>query len=323
MKLASRRIVFVIGLIITVLLLIGISNIYLWNNNSMSSITTSSSTTTSSTGGRIYFGALFYTWYTGGYGPGGWYNPQVNYVQNCNLSGDMGLEPSLGWYNSANMSVINQQLAWIKYANLDYVALVWDNSTQSNLVAQEFASTGFPFTFQIEQNLEGSASQLQSVANYIYNNYVTKYPNYFTYDGKPVIMPFNSNYDLSDPRFYVISLPNRTFAVHPHYDAMYECDPGYQANNLTIFQSQLERAATPANPSYPIVIIASFNEWHELSGIEPSSSSWVSPMTQNPPVSFWIGNQLYRMQNAQSWGMEDIDFLHSFLPTIDNATVTS
>lgn len=213
--------------------------------------------------------------------------------------------PLLGYYSSENESIIREHLDWAKMAAIDFLAISWSDSPKwyngktalaSNAVFDVDDRIGSPVKLAIMiEYWHGEFLNLSESANTIYVRYALR-PSYFRLYGKPLLFVYTLD-DYSPPtwndsRFTVRYIPrevpygrdtfiersiqNRTTyeftGVSPHKDNSHSDTSradGFYYSEIWNYVIQFSKLAADRTV---IVMIASFNEWWESTGIEPSAS---------------------------------------------------
>lgn len=135
-------------------------------------------------------------WFTTGFKPG----PGANNVLNWRLPRMFGLRPKIGYYDSADPSVIRRQLAQMRRAHIDF--LIIDvapadplrppvQAVIRQLRAQPAGVRRLSYCFQLETyGRTPSPEVLRAAADRIWKACGSD-PLYFRYKGKPLLMPFS------------------------------------------------------------------------------------------------------------------------------------
>ena len=140
-----------------------------------------------------------------------WYNQMYNF-------GTREAMPLLGRYSSTDPAAIDQHAQWFSEIGVDFLILDWsysapmsgkgnpgpDNTTRSNTDAlfaeyEKLSQEGKPHPYitimvgdpSDRTTYPGIQTAAQDEANYIYTNYVKKYPDiYYGLDGKPLLLTY-------------------------------------------------------------------------------------------------------------------------------------
>jgi uncharacterized protein YggT (Ycf19 family) len=209
-------------------------------------------------------GIYYYVWY--GKNSRHW-NDDV-----CNTVKDI---PILGYYDSYDSNVIKQHINWISDAKIDFLVISWwgRNSYEDKVarkVVKIINEMGNPIRFCliIERN------------RYIDFSYLGRFFNnsaYLMMNGKPVIITYQPHPNNQD-YYWINYLENN--------DEVYHIMPGYneahlgRKNPLAIPRGNgeyyRERWVEALEKKPHLVLIVSFNEFHEQTNIEPCHN-WESP----------------------------------------------
>lgn len=261
---------------------------------------------------KVEVGAYYYVWYDEGLGNRHWKR-------------DLGSEnvvdkPFLDYYNSCDSVVCRKHIHWFEQLGLDFAVISWwginsweDRATSVvfNITAQ-YAET-VKLAIMVEPfNETGSGYRYQEIYDYIYDNYVSKYPSvYYRYHDKPLLCFYNDPYLTLDGNVpgddgftsiivghqnYVDwiywgtpnKIVNKTINVMPRYDDSrvrspnQTIDPRYQEG---VYDTQWLKALNYAcEGKVDIIMITSFNEFHERTQVEPCFDN--TSYTTNPFLIF-------------------------------------
>ncbi len=145
---------------------------------------------------NVTVAVFYYVWYCGGLGGGHWNDSLITAVVD---------EPAIGYYSSANESVIEWQLRLMRDAGIDAVFISWwGPGTYEDRVAKEVFKLlpryGLKAAILVEP-FKGSGvldaitkygpSFWASILPYLEEEFISKYPDtYFRLGGKPLILTF-------------------------------------------------------------------------------------------------------------------------------------
>jgi hypothetical protein len=144
----------------------------------------------------VIVGAYYYVWYHNGNLSKHWNTPNVTVDTVIDL-------PVLDYYSSQNVTVIEQQLGWMKYAGLDFLIISWwgqgsyeDNSTKIVFdVVKNNASSWMKLVIMVEgfnDSLGADAYDFKTIYDYLNEQYLTPYNDiYLKINGKPLVCWFN------------------------------------------------------------------------------------------------------------------------------------
>ena len=260
-------------------------------------------------------GAYYYAWYsnpTGNYSRrgGNWTNP-------INSQSYATLQPELGFYDSGDPSIISQHVSWMQKSHIDFAAVSWVPPAFENFIdanVKKFAESGFPFLILMEPSPYSTPANWQKGLDQIYQDYVSEFPNFVKdASGLPTIVVFHYTLPalLQDKRFRFIYVqsPNppgsmRFEMLNPGFDDCYLGRPTCKSypHSMQNFVAGSRSVGTPydnigfdqaTSGKFNPVIIGTFNEWFELSPIQPCNLGYVNP-----------DGATYR-----SWGHEYLDWL--------------
>lgn len=268
------------------------------------------------------FGTFYYTWYSG--------NPD-NWVWGLPAEEATIHQPLLGWYDSEDPAVMGQHFYWMKMAQFQFAVLSSWNMNPSEVDHQTFV--GRMFFDRVDRWLRGtvmityrgnSVDELQSWADYIWDNYVAPRPQaYLKHVGKPLLIIYRGGdpwIPFYDTRFTVrwqavtnlpetetwwnynvmgyadhLSPQNAEYMVlipgadERHLVGKFGREPPapYHERSLEFFQVGLNRVAE-VEPE--LCVVCSFNEWPETTAIEPSADAWGTEYLDALPKRAVYGN---------------------------------
>ncbi len=241
--------------------------------------------------------AFYYPWYPSAWNQQG-YNPFTRY------------QPTLGYYNSSDTSVIAQHVAWMQQAGIQAAIVSWwgiGHSTDVNLhKALNMNNNGFKWAIYHEQEGTRDLTQDEIRTDLTYlETTAFNDPDYLRVDGKPVVFVYNTdNTDASVAERWVpvakefnVYLSLKVFGgyrtITPQPDSWHQYAPSsridHQAGYSTTISPGFWRPdeATPRLPrdetayaaavqqmatnNDPWQLITTFNEWGEGTAIEPST----------------------------------------------------
>ena len=250
-----------------------------------------------------------------------WYNPDDSASWEYPKIHD---KPVLGYYNSCDSAVIKQHLNWMSEARIDFLIVSWWgmynqtswNSFINNATYQIFKTaketvSNVKVCIMVEPfNETASGYNYTEIYNYVYSTFYMNYPTvYFKYEGKPLLLFYNSEYLTADGtvpednRFTVKIVghcdyaewiyddvatthkPNppipreRQIPVSPRFDDYYVRNPNctIDAKLEYLYVEQWERAVNLAQEGkIDIITITSWNEFPERTAIEPHYDSTAS-----------------------------------------------
>lgn len=112
-------------------------------------------------------------------------------------------EPLLGWYREGNVTVMTQQLDWMKRYGLDFVVFDWYWSKSNNKTNKEHAikaylkspsrsKVSFSILWANHAGVPESSEQMLIIVKYWIDHYFHE-PGYLYIDGKPVVFIFSAN----------------------------------------------------------------------------------------------------------------------------------
>jgi hypothetical protein len=145
-------------------------------------------------------GVFYYVWYDEGYGNLHWSDRMEWAVVD---------EPVLGYYNSCDSETIKQHFTWFEELEIDFVIVSWwgfYNQTEEvsfiNRAAHQVFQVADENTFNVKLailvepfNETENGYSFPQIYDYVYENFVSKYPNlYYNYTTKPLICFFNNPY---------------------------------------------------------------------------------------------------------------------------------
>ena len=254
-----------------------------------------------STADNVKVGIYYYPWYIG--------NWSANH-QNCIDT------PVLGGYDSSNASLIIQHLNWFSQTGIDFIIFSWwgkysssDNNTKLILEQIQSNYTNLQFFIMVEPfnsgwpeayNSANGTYNFPMIYGYIYDTYVSKYPNCFYLESKPAIGFYDdpsknltANGVPDDDRFstrligchadddWEYQVPDATqfrvcrdgeVSVCPRYDANgTQVDVNYTEG---LYLKQWSNAIDGVrNGTTKLVTIISWNEFAERTAIEPHIDS--------------------------------------------------
>jgi hypothetical protein len=205
---------------------------------------------------KLLVGAYYYVWYSSS---GRHWNDEI-----CNT---VRLHPILGQYDSRNSTIHKQHIEWAKYHGINFFAISWwGKNSFENKATLSFIQTlnniGNPIKFCIlaEKNLD---------LDYIYNTYAQN-PAYQKLNDKPLIIIWERRLGRgwSDSRFTILYFGDVPYVL-----------PGFDDRHLgrtkTLFiprnngETYKEQWKFVLEEKPNLVMINSFNEFHEETAIEP------------------------------------------------------
>ena len=246
---------------------------------------------------RVEVGIYYYGWYEEGHGSKNWREEEgsENAVD----------RPFLGYYDSTDPELCRRHVNWLRQLGVDFVIVSWwgpDTYTDESIsvlfdTVRQYGGN-LKLAVMVEPFREGKDGyNYKEIYDYIHGKYSFRYPSiYYKYQDKPLLCFYNApglteGGDVpDDDRFTSIivghlsyvdwvywSVPNkivqRTINVTPRYDdsrvrrPMQTIDPSYEDN---LYDKQWEKALVRAvNEEIDIIMITSFNEFHERTQIEP------------------------------------------------------
>jgi len=243
----------------------------------------------------IRVGVFYYVWYEG--------SKHSNVVD----------EPIIGWENywSNSSKTINWHLKWFKELDIDFVIISWwgpnnfiDNATKTVFKTFKEQSAQIQIAIMIEPFNESGTYNYTELYNYIYETYVSSYPEiYMRLYGRPLLCLYNGQNLTkdgkipSDNRFEIRIVGHEAYAnwlysrsyemkswenelamdgqisVMPRYDDTHfrspgaQKDPTYKEGYYDEQWSKVLKLAREGKVNY--VTIASWNEFAERTQIEP------------------------------------------------------
>jgi len=128
----------------------------------------------------------------------------------------------LGNYSSANITVIKQQLLWIRDLGVNFVVISWwgckendsygqfiDSNTRKVFQVAEDNMINLKFCIMVEPFLRNDSSyDYSEIYNHVYDNFVEPYPSIYYNDSQPLICFFN------DPNHHPGLTPNGTITYN-------------------------------------------------------------------------------------------------------------
>jgi hypothetical protein len=146
-------------------------------------------------------GIFYYPWFDEGLGSTHW-------NESSNVATTVVDEPLLGWYDSANATVINQHFAWFEELRVDFAVCSWwgpdsheDNNTK--IIFSTIDSSGNYSTklaimiepFNDTKFFSGTGEyNYDYMYNYVWDNFANKYPHlYEKRESKPVLFVYNGD----------------------------------------------------------------------------------------------------------------------------------
>jgi len=238
-------------------------------------------------------GTFYYPWFPETWGDGTHYHPQ------------------LGRYDSADAVVVDQHIAWMRYAGSDAgIASWWGPGTLTDsrisLLESRASGTGFKWTLYYEDEGWGNppAATVDADLGYIRRHYVRNHPQFLRVNAKPVLFVYGDAGDgcgmvnrwatANRGRFYVVlkvfpgfascsSQPNSwhqygpSTARHDFSPYSYTISPGFwfTPESQPRLARNLDRwradVAAMVASGADWQLITTFNEWGEGTAIEPAS----------------------------------------------------
>ncbi len=160
-------------------------------------------------------GIYYYVWYGSGLGNRHWNDTQSSAVIDT---------PVLRFYDSNNLTVINQHMKWMEDLGIDFIIISWwginsyeDNATKN--VVNVIKSYNLQYCILIENYNQTGYYNWTNDYNYIYSNHVNN--QYFKLDGKPLLLILETAFpehgtkrpDIAqDPRFTIRLLGSHTWS---------------------------------------------------------------------------------------------------------------
>jgi len=242
---------------------------------------------------HVPMGVFYYIWYDEGFGNRHWNDTNLGIVVD---------EPSYhSYYDSQNSTHVQTQIRLMKNAGIDFVIISWwgnnsyeDDSTKVFIDTDLLEGFTLKFCFIIEPFTE--SMNYSYVYDYIYENYAKAYPQqYFKWQNKPLLLWFNPlRPPKNDARFidrvvggsdyvdWYLWTVNPTIredgeiSIMPRFDDYYLWLYGGRERymrydeNLTqgLYGSQWQYVIDYCS-SVKLILIYSWNEYHERSQIEP------------------------------------------------------
>lgn len=240
-------------------------------------------------------GAFYYIWYgapAGGYGSSHWSDNTYNIVV---------FEPRLGYYRSSDPTIIDQHIQWAKEAGIDFFLASWWSdqpymTTNMGLLLERCVASQFQTAVMIEGHTGGDTAAWQADADHVYANWASS-PAYFQHDAKPLLALYPTDQTrgtYTDARFTLRWLIGGTLTLAADewgywWDPPQQWGNGEQSSVIPGFDNRglMRSGARPSDYKYrslatyedywrivrgyapQIVLICSFNEWHEGTSIEP------------------------------------------------------
>lgn len=246
--------------------------------------------------------AFYYPWF-----PGAW--TQAGSTQFTNF------HPSLGFYSSSDLKVINAHIAAMKYGGMEAGIISWwgQKSREDNVVPMLMnAATGTGFKWCLYYELEGTTdppvASIVADLEYIKKYYTTS-PNYMKLWNKPVLFVYGGGGDAAgmvsrwkqaniDQTFYVVlKVFNGYQAIDKEADNWHQYAPAASTDHqvghsFTISPGFWKKGETNSRlardlsrwqsnvndmlaSKEPLQLITTFNEWGEGSSVE-SAVEWQS-----------------------------------------------
>lgn len=233
------------------------------------------------------------------------------YPEHCQSSNWTHYQPWLGCYNSSEQSTINLHIGWARYAGLDgFISSWWGPGSPEDVRLQQLLDSGFKWTihYEMEGYSDPSWSKIRSDLRYLRKYF--NHPNWLKVDGKPVVFVYGpavgntssrwkTGVQLSGTNVYYLLQAYDGFRTDPFQPSSwhtYELDtrlvtrapyssvvsPGFWdyreerpklEQNLSEFEAAL---GAMISQGMPWQIVGTWNEWHESTSVEPSSS-WSDP----------------------------------------------
>jgi len=227
------------------------------------------------------------------------------YLSDCDWygKGKDAPAPSLGWYKSED--VVDQHLRWISEAGIDFLVVSWQGVNHgSNGVTDKIFSSVSSYGLKgcvLIETWFMNYSEFTDSVEYVWTQFAGR-QEYFCLYGKPLLMVWSvdltktniQNY--SDERFTVRHCPTQvsygySASVMPQtlLGDFVTVLPGFDDTNFIhrklparivsrrdgeTYRNQWNLVLNLAEttPKNFVVVICSFNEWNELSSIEPSET---------------------------------------------------
>ena len=270
----------------------------------------------------IRVGAYYYVWYIG--------------KKNENITDS----PIIGWENywSNDSNLIKKHLTWFEQLDLDFIIISWwwnpgvgpkqfeDNATKAVFETVKNESSNLEIAIMVESENQTATFNYTRIYNYIYDNYVSKYPeNYMKLYGKPLLCFYNGetltkngNIPLDDR--FEIRIVGHQYYVHWIYNSfpgwhreeqelcmdgeinvMPRFDKRTFGENRTVdisltegfYDQQWQTVLNYAKKGQvKIVTITSWNEYAERTQIEPAfDNATVSPNSPQTTNPFYLYNK--------------------------------
>ncbi|MEM3596752.1 MAG: hypothetical protein QXJ53_01275 [Candidatus Bathyarchaeia archaeon] len=139
---------------------------------------------------KIKVGIYYYVWYDPD-SPDAYYNWSYPTHQD---------KPILGYYNSGNITVINQHLEWWNDLKIDFVIISWwgignhiDNNAKLVYECAKNQVSNIKFCLMVEDFNQSGIYDYKSIYDYVYENYILPYYSLcFIMDNKPLILFWNA-----------------------------------------------------------------------------------------------------------------------------------
>jgi hypothetical protein len=281
---------------------------------------------------HVQVGTFYYLWYDphdiGQDRPLNWEYPKI-----CD-------KPILGYYNSCETEIIAQHFKWISDLGINFIILsYWGHYNQTEWFEHCLVSTHGVFKVA-KDNItnvkvcimiepfnwtDNPAYSYAEIYNYVYDNFVTRYPTvYYRYQGKPLICFFNDEYltpngnITGDKRFsikiigkqsyvdwvYTDLIPvvgpvprNGQIPVTPRFDDSRFRYPNYTIDidlSEGVYDNQWKRAIDYVRKGVvDVITICSWNEYPERTAIEPH---WDADAYNHNPYFLYVKTKNYIQQ---------------------------
>jgi len=176
---------------------------------------------------KRYVGAYYYVWY----------NPEYWSESGANLD----YYPSLGKYDSGNMTVLRQHLAWADYATLDFLAVSWWPQQHTYTIANTEKLFSIVNDYKVKLcviieaylTIVPDESQLNHYVNHVFGSYAN-HDGYFKLYGKPLLIIYDPSgifKDYSDSRFTIRNVASHT----PYLSETGKAWQNYVGDFITIY----------------------------------------------------------------------------------------
>ncbi|MEM3590798.1 MAG: mannosyltransferase family protein [Candidatus Bathyarchaeia archaeon] len=224
-----------------------------------------------------------------------------------------------GYYSSLNETVVYSQLKLIEMANIDFLLVSWfypgsyeDQATKLLFEVTRKNNLNVKIALMIEpiDDYDVNATKLEQIKTYIMENYVKPYKqHYFHWEGKPLLaffVPLNPT--RNDPEYSFKVIGEQPYADWPYWsvppkiteDGVTSVLPRYDDSRLPrerkivideTYREELYneqwRFILNNKDKLKLVLIATWNEYHERTMIEPHIDATADP-------EFYFPDYLYQ-----------------------------